>query len=110
MGLVPDNARLALDREATAIRSLPRGELIDRYRRRSEERRRVTEGGKELEVEVIGELDYEDDPESDVYVYLSVRPAWLAPIPVIRWLVSARATLVLDEDGHDWSLGDPTEG
>ena len=109
MGLVPENARLALDREVAVVRSLPRAQLVDRYRRRSEERRRVTEGGKELEVKVIGELDYEEDPESFVYVWLSVCPAWLAPMPVLRWFMTARATLVIDEDGHDWSLGDPSE-
>ena len=80
---------------------------MDRYRHRSEERRRVTEGGKALELEVIGELDYEDDPTSLLYVWLAVRPAWLAAIPLLRWVMSARTVLVLDEDGHDWKLGNP---
>ena len=109
MRLIPEEASLVRDREAAALRSLPWQELVDRYRHRKEERRRVTEGGKTFELEVIGELDYEDDPTSDLYIFLAVRPVWLAPIPVLRWFMSARTTLVLDEDGNDWSLGDPPE-
>jgi len=81
MGLIPEEARLVRDKEAAALRSLPWQELVDRYRYRREECRRVTEGGKSLELAVAGELDYEDDPTSCLYVWLSVRPAWLAPIP-----------------------------
>ena len=69
----------------------------------------MTEGGRTLDLEVTGELDYEDDPTSFLYVWLSVRPLWLARVPVLRWFMSARTTLVLDQDGHDWSLGDPPE-
>jgi hypothetical protein len=46
MGLMPEEARLVRDREAAALRSLPWQELVDRFRHRTEERRRVTEGGK----------------------------------------------------------------
>ena len=47
-------------------------------------------------------LDYPDDRSSFFYVWVVVRPTWIARTPVLRWLLSARGTLVLDDEGKEW--------
>jgi hypothetical protein len=91
-----DEARRIRDEELLRLRSLPVEELARRYNGRTERKLVGKRGG--YEVVVAGSDDYRDDPTSDFYLWIYVRPARVGRMPVIRWLISARGTMVLERD------------
>ena len=70
--------------------------LAARYDGRTVRRIEVRDG-RALEVMVYGTYDAPNDPTSGFLLWIFVRPKAVSAIPVVRWLLSARATVVAYE-------------
>jgi hypothetical protein len=53
--------------------------------------------GRAFEVMIYGTYDAPNDPTSGFLLWIFVRPKAVSAIPVVRWLLSARATVVAYE-------------
>lgn len=96
MAIIPQPARDLRDQERARFEEESKASLASRYNGRTERRIEVR-SGTALEVVVTGSYDAPEDPTSEFFLWIFVRPKAVSAIPVVRWLLSARATVVADE-------------
>lgn len=87
MALVSSRARRLRDAKLEALCRLPFDQLVRTYSAENE-REVIDVDGRAFEVYATGSFD--TDQTSDFFVWVYVRPAWIAGIPFLRWLFSAR--------------------
>jgi len=95
--LVNGAARQLRDMELQNVESWSWDELTAHFGS-SDHRRVVESDGRRFEV--LGTGGFDTDESSDFFVWLYVRPVGVARIPVLRWLMSARAVHYRDNPAY----------
>lgn len=92
--LASGEARALRDERVAEVSAQPFQDLVKRMDGHETQRQVKAPSGRQYEVVTEGSFDHPEDPTSDFYVWIYVRPTWVAGIPFVRWLFSARATLI----------------
>jgi hypothetical protein len=95
--LVQAEARQLRDEHLREIEDVPFAELVTRFNRRT---RRELVDRHDRTFEVLSTGGFDTDESSDFFVWLYVRPASVASVPVLRWLLSARAVHLRDNPNY----------
>jgi hypothetical protein len=96
MAIVSQSARELRDLERARFEEESMRSLAARYDGKTVRRIEVRDG-RAFEVMIYGTYDAPNDPTSGFLLWIFVRPKAVSAIPVVRWLLSARASVVAYE-------------